>query len=130
MPKPIPQREKLICPRCRQDIGGFLDYDEIRAWLKRAERRLVRARMSMRRSDRRKAAVMLRRVVAMESGRDLAITDSGRKLGLKELSEKIVGVVAAEVGMDHGSEEDNAGKERELAKLVEKVIVDYFTSPS
>lgn len=137
MPKPSPQRDQLKCPLCHRDIGGKLLYNDIRAWLKRRERRTALARIRLRAADRKRAAVFLRRLVFMESG-ELNVVDSGKRLGLRSLSESLVDLIWDELFspagqttehlLDYASLEQQDFK-LELARLVEKRIIDYFTSP-
>lgn len=128
MTKPLPKREQLKCPLCHRDVGGLLSYEEIRQWLKRQERRASVLRRRVLVADRKKAAVMLRRLVMKETNLELK---EAKKLGLRELSNQIVELI---LNMDFELEfELGSGptpeKQLQMAAAVEKKIVEYFTSP-
>src|SRR5262245_37183483 len=126
MPKRL-NKEQLKCPLCRKDISGLLSYAEIRQWLKRQERSLTLLRMRRRKADRKKAVVFLRRLVMREIG-ELNISDGGKKLGLAELSRKIIDQIMDSTLKDTPLLTEEEVRQR-MAKETEKVIVEYFTRP-
>ena len=134
---PPSQQDQLKCPLCRRDISGHLSYADLREWLKRRERKLALAHRRLRAADRKRAAVFLRRLVFMETGQ-LNVSENGKPLGLRPLSESLVDVIWKELfspsRLPENGLADYAALEQdefklELARLIEKRIIDYFTLP-
>lgn len=72
-----------------------------------------------------------------EAGMELNITDSGKKLGLRSLSEALVDLVWDEIftswisggrAINYATMKQEDFK-LELSRMVEKRIVEYFTEP-
>ena len=82
-------------------------------------------RMRLKNGDRKRAVVMLRRLVMNEVG-EINITDGGKTLGLRDLSKGLADDIWEQMFFKAHSPTSKA----ELAQLVEKRIIEYFTAPT
>ena len=126
MGKPLPPQPRLICPCCGQNIGGQVNVNDLAAFLRAYNKRLVLMRGRKRAGDQRRVMTLLRREVfnslpeGVTMSQNLGLDGSN---GIKKLARSIVERTMGLYGIELDTEDIN-----NAVLMVERAIMDFFTT--